>query len=79
MIWKVYAQFDYAIVFYHSDKFLEQYANSDIEKDIKSIYFKFIKEIDNFNHYSNLSIEFDSKEKVMNEYQGNLYYYALSN
>jgi len=31
---KVYAQFDYAIVFYHSDKFLEQYANSDIEKDI---------------------------------------------
>lgn len=79
LIWKVYAQFDYAIVFYHSDKFLEQYANSDIEEDIKSIYFKCIKEIDNFNHYSNLNIEFDSKEKVMNEYQGNLYNYSLSN
>jgi hypothetical protein len=81
IIWRIEASFYSVTIFYFINDDLNRYKDSSIELDIRKICYDCIKQRDEFNLYSVESFicNFDSKENVDKNYNGNLQFYFQSN
>lgn len=74
-VWGVHAAFGSSVVFFLSNEDLKK--GSSIKREIEDDYFYILKKQDEFNLFSRscFSLEFDSKENLDVNYEGNLFYY----
>jgi hypothetical protein len=78
MVWDIFTEHFGSVVFYYSDLEIAQNESSGISKLITEDYYTVLKKYDELGYFSkaNISLEFDSKENLDKNYQGNLFYYS---
>jgi hypothetical protein len=66
------------VIFYYSDLEIAQNESNGITKLITEDYYAILKKYDELGYVTkeNIWLEFDSKENLDKNYQGNLFYYA---
>ncbi len=76
-VWDIIALFSSLTVFYQTDSDVGLNEANGISMQIKNEYYDTLHRLDEFHvfTYDNLSVMFDSKENLDNNFEGNLYYY----
>jgi len=76
-IWNIYTMYRSVIVFFDNDSDIKKYSELGICKNMQADYFRILKTCDEFDVYSpeTFVMNFDSKENLDKNYEGNLYYY----
>lgn len=77
MLWDMFTAFESVVVFYMHDSNIQEYSANGISQRIKQDYFDLLKKHDELGYYTpdNSIIDFDSKENLDKNYEGNLFYY----
>jgi hypothetical protein len=77
-VWHIVEEFESSVVFYYTDNDILKYAENGISSKIKSEYYSVLKTYDEFDYFtsSDVILEFDSKENLDKNYNGNLFYYS---
>jgi hypothetical protein len=77
-VWDIFTEHFGSVVFYYSDLEIAQNESSGITKLITEDYYATLKKNDELGYVTkeNIWLEFDSKENLDKNYQGNLFYYA---
>jgi hypothetical protein len=76
-LWNLYTAFSSVVVFYEKDTDIKANSENGLSEMIKKDYFRILKTYDEFSIYNidNFIMNFDSKENLDKNYEGNLYYY----
>lgn len=77
-IWQIHTCFGAVAVFYKTEKDKEFNRKNGISEKIAQTYLSIIEEYDEFGFFDKCGcdfIQFDSKENLKKNYQGNLFYY----
>jgi len=74
-VWTVQCAFESSVVFFLSDEDLKN--NKSIKTEIEDDYFNFLNRQDEFGLFAreNFYLDFDSKQNLDKNYEGNLFYY----
>ena len=77
-VWDLLSIFSTTVVFYYFDSQIQENEKNGVSERIKNDYYKILKKYDEFDYYTpeNLIINFDSKENLDKNYEGNLFYYT---
>jgi len=76
-LWKIMNVFGGVTFFLYTDDQVNQYEQNGIKESWSKLYFKLLKEYDDFDYYKweDFSIRLDSKENFDSNYESNWYYY----
>lgn len=76
-VWKIVSNFSSVVVFYFNETDVKENQFSGLSRQIQDEYYETLHQLDEFSlfTYHSFRVEFDSKETLDQNYDGNLYYY----
>lgn len=76
-VWAIFTNFSSQVVFYQNYADVKVNQLKGLSKQIKDEYYETLHKLDEFNifTYKDFCVEYDSKENLDKNYDGNLYYY----
>jgi hypothetical protein len=76
-LWDIITSFSCFIIFFYTEKQVEENMNSSLRKELTHLCFGLVKQYDEFGYLNKetYSVSLDSKENFDNNYDSNWYYY----